>query len=216
MNTNRRTAARCGALALILTLFVLSSCNGIEDLFHPGDDDLVTVGNSGGDDGGSEDGDDTIVAGSDTGDTGNTVVDKPLITYTAEQAYASPDYRTSVQIKLTFSEASAEIENLMMYDVTIKPGTASVTTVSAITGVKTNKTIWLTSVTAPDGGGDITLSIKLKGVETGEKTVTVYQAPGDDPGGGGDPGDGATVAAVLVSPETAGVVKGATIAQGAY
>jgi hypothetical protein len=151
-----------------------------------------------------ESGSDTVVDdgvvvddGDDDGDDGD---DKTLITYTAEQYYPSEDNKTSVQIRLTFSEASAEIENLMMYDVTITAGTASVTTVNAVTGVKTNKAIWLTSVTAPDGEGYITLSINLKGVETGEKTVVVYQAPDAAP----------TVSAVVVSPSTASVVKGNT------
>jgi hypothetical protein len=162
---------------------------------------------------------DDIGTGTGTTETVSTRDEKPLITYTAEQYYPSEDDKTSVQIRLTFSQASAEIENLMMYDVTITAGTASVTTVNGITGVKTNKTIWLTSVTAPGGEGYITLSIKLKGVDPEEKTVVVYKAVesgvgdnpgGDDTGDDGGVGGGPTVTGVTVNPGTASVEKGGT------
>jgi hypothetical protein len=39
MNAKKRTAGGCHALALILAISVLSGCNAIEDLFHPGHDD---------------------------------------------------------------------------------------------------------------------------------------------------------------------------------
>jgi hypothetical protein len=41
MYTRKRTAGGCCALALILAIFVISRCSGIEDLYHPGHGDPV-------------------------------------------------------------------------------------------------------------------------------------------------------------------------------